>query len=215
LTGRREAVLAEAASALGPQAAYEVHDINQLAAADSLIERVSSRVGPVSILVNNAGIHLKKPFLDTSNQELHEVLQTHLLGAYAVSRAVARPMVARGHGVLIFLTSMAALLGIPNVVAYTVAKSAFVGLVRSLSSELSPFGVRVNAIAPGWIETPMLHQALDNDPARKARILQRTPMARFGLPEDIGWAAAYLCSPAGRFVTGVILPVDGGASIGF
>jgi gluconate 5-dehydrogenase len=73
----------------------------------------------------------------------------------------------------------------------------------------------VNAIAPGWIETPMLHQALDNDPARKARILQRTPMARFGLPEDIGWAAAYLCSPAGRFVTGVILPVDGGASIGF
>jgi NAD(P)-dependent dehydrogenase (short-subunit alcohol dehydrogenase family) len=215
LTGRRERVLADAVNALGPQAAYEVHDINQLATADSLIERVSSSAGPVSILVNNAGIHLKKPFLDTSDQELLNVLQTHLLGAYALSRAAARPMVARGHGVLIFLASMASLLGIPNVVAYTVAKSAYVGLVRSLSSELSPHGVRVNAIAPGWIETPMLHQALDNDPARKARILERTPMARFGSPEDIGWAAAYLCSRAGRFVTGVVLPVDGGASIGF
>jgi gluconate 5-dehydrogenase len=215
LTGRRERVLAEAVNALGPQAAYEVHDINQLTAADSLIERVSSRVGPVSILVNNAGIHLKKPFLDTSDQELLQVLQTHLLGAYALSRAAARPMVAGGHGVLIFLASMASLLGIPNVVAYTVAKSAYVGLVRSLSSELSCSGVRVNAIAPGWIETPMLHQALDNDPSRKARILERTPMGRFGSPEDIGWAAAYLCSRAGRFVTGVILPVDGGASIGF
>jgi NAD(P)-dependent dehydrogenase (short-subunit alcohol dehydrogenase family) len=215
LTGRRESVLAEAVSTLGPQAVYEVHDINQLATADSLIEHVSSRAGPVSILVNNAGIHLKKPFLETSDQELLDVLQTHLLGAYALSRAAARPMVARGHGVLVFLASMASLMGIPNVVAYTVAKSAYVGLVRSLSSELSPYGVRVNAIAPGWIETPMLHQALDNDPARKARILERTPMARFGSPEDIGWAAAYLCSRAGRFVTGVILPVDGGASIGF
>lgn len=215
LTGRRERMLAEAVNALGPQAAYEVHDINQVATADSLIERVSSRVGPVSILVNNAGIHLKKPFLDTSDHELMDVLQTHLLGAYALSRAAARPMVARGHGVLIFLASMASLLGIPNVVAYTVAKSAYVGLVRSLSSELSPSGVRVNAIAPGWIETPMLHQALENDPSRKARILERTPMGRFGSPEDIGWAAAYLCSRAGRFVTGVILPVDGGASIGF
>ena len=215
LTGRREGVLAEAVNTLGPLAVYEVHDINQLDRADSLIERVSSRAGPVSILVNNAGIHLKKPFLDTSDHELLNVLQTHLLGAYALSRAAARPMVARGHGVLLFLASMASLLGIPNVVAYTAAKSAYVGLVRSLSSELSPHGVRVNAIAPGWIETPMLHQALDNDPARKARILERTPMARFGSPEDIGWAAAYLCSRAGRFVTGVVLPVDGGASIGF
>ena len=215
LIGRRESVLAEAASSLGPQAVYEVHDINRLDKAVSLIERVSSRVGSVSILVNNAGIHLKKPFLDTSDQELLDVLQTHLLGAYALSRAAARPMVARGHGALVFLASMVSLLGIPNVVAYTVAKSAYVGLVRSLSSELSPHGVRVNAIAPGWIDTPMLHQALDNDPARKARILTRTPMARFGSPEDIGWAAAYLCSRAGRFVTGVVLPVDGGASIGF
>src|SRR5581483_10529201 len=201
--------------ALGPAAAYVVHDINHIGSAESLVERASAHAGPISILVNNAGIHLKKPFLDTSEEELSHVLQTHLIGAYALSRAAARPMVARRHGVLLFLASMASLFGVPNVVAYTAAKTAYLGLVRSLASELSQDGVRVNAIAPGWIESPMLHRALDNDPERKARILQRTPMGRFGSPEDIGWAATYLCSAAGRFVTGAVLPVDGGASVGF
>jgi gluconate 5-dehydrogenase len=215
LVGRREPVLADAAKALGPAAAYVVHDINHVGSAESLVERASAHAGPISIVVNNAGIHLKKPFLDTSEEELSHVLQTHLIGAYALSRAAARPMVARRHGVLLFLASMASLFGVPNVVAYTAAKTAYLGLVRSLASELSQDGVRVNAIAPGWIESPMLHRALDNDPERKARILQRTPMGRFGSPEDIGWAATYLCSAAGRFVTGAVLPVDGGASVGF
>lgn len=80
-------------------------------------------------------------------------------------------------------------------------------------SQLS--GIRVNAIAPGWVETPMLHEALDNDPQRKDRILSRTPLCRFGASEDIGSAAVYLSSPAGSFVSGVVLPVDGGALIGF
>jgi gluconate 5-dehydrogenase len=110
---------------------------------------------------------------------------------------------------------MTSLIGLPRVIAYTTAKTAFVGLVRGLAVELSPCGVRVNAIAPGWIESPMLHQALDQDAERKSRILSRTPMGRFGEAGDIGAAAVYLCSPAGRFVTGVLLPVDGGASIGF
>jgi gluconate 5-dehydrogenase len=96
-----------------------------------------------------------------------------------------------------------------------VAKSATVGLVRSLSAEWSPKGVRVNAIAPGWIETPMLQQAISGDEARTRRLLERTPMGRFGSVSDIGWAAVYLCSPAAAFTTGVVLPVDGGASIGF
>jgi len=122
---------------------------------------------------------------------------------------------AEGYGVPISLASMASLLGIPNVVTYTAAKPAYSGLARGLSSELSPHGVRVNAIAPGWIETLMLHQALDSGPARKARILECTPTARFGSAEDIEWAAVCLCSRAGPFVTGVILPVDGGASISF
>jgi gluconate 5-dehydrogenase len=88
-------------------------------------------------------------------------------------------------------------------------------LVRTLAAEFGPHGVRVNAIAPGWIGSPMLEQALADDPARRARILARTPLGRFGQPEDIGWAAVYLCSPAAQFVNGVVLPVDGGAAIGF
>jgi gluconate 5-dehydrogenase len=88
-------------------------------------------------------------------------------------------------------------------------------MVRSLAAEVSGRGIRVNAIAPGWIESPMLRQALNGDPARTNKILGRTPMGRFGEPTDIGNAAVFLCSPAAQFITGVILPVDGGASIGF
>jgi NAD(P)-dependent dehydrogenase (short-subunit alcohol dehydrogenase family) len=88
-------------------------------------------------------------------------------------------------------------------------------MVRSLACELAPEDIRVNAIAPGWIDTQMLHQALDNDEPRKAKILSRTPLARFGHASAIGQAAVYLSSAAANFVTGVILPVDGGASIGF
>ena len=88
-------------------------------------------------------------------------------------------------------------------------------MVRSLSTEVSPHGVRVNAVAPGWIESAMMREALDSDPPRKAKILSRTSMGCFGAPEDIGWAAVYLCSAAAKFVTGIVLPVDGGASSGF
>jgi gluconate 5-dehydrogenase len=88
-------------------------------------------------------------------------------------------------------------------------------MVSTLSAELSSKGVRVNAIAPGWIFSEMTQQALDRDPARKARVLSRIQMGRMGNPEDIGWAAVYLSSPAAAYVTGVTLPVDGGASVGF
>jgi len=88
-------------------------------------------------------------------------------------------------------------------------------MVKGYATEFSPHGVRVNAVAPGWIETAMSRKALAGDPARRDRILSRTPMARLGDPSDVGWAAVYLASPAARFVTGVILPVDGGVSIGF
>ncbi len=100
-------------------------------------------------------------------------------------------------------------------VGYSAAKAAFSGMTRALAVELGPENIRVNAIAPGWIETPMLHKALEGDAPRRAKILGRTPQARFGHSEDIGFAAVYLCSPAARFINGVVLPVDGGASIGF
>ena len=106
-------------------------------------------------------------------------------------------------------------MGVPQVMAYAAAKSAYFGMVSTLSAELSSKGLRVNAIAPGWIFSDMTQQALDRDPARKARVLSRIQMGRMGNPEDIGWAAVYLSSPASTYVTGVTLPVDGGASVGF
>lgn len=215
LVGRGEDRLASASRQLGSLASYEVFDITAHNQTDRLVARIAERLGPVSILVNNAGNHLKKPLLDTSEQEFQSVLSTHVLGAYAMTRAVASGMLERRHGSILFMASMTALFGVPKVIAYSTAKSAYLGMVRSLACELSPHGVRVNAIAPGWIETPMMHMALEGDPERKRRALGRTPMERFGCPEDIGWAAVYLCSPAAQFVTGVVFPVDGGASIGF
>lgn len=215
LVGRREPELQAATGPLGARATYLVHDITQLDDAALLIERVEAQSGPVTCLVNNAGVHLKKPAVDTTPGEFQQVLQTHVLGAHALTRAVAPGMMKRGHGSILFTASMASFLGIPLVIAYTAAKSAYLGLVRAYSVEFAAQGVRVNAIAPGWIETAMSRKALDGDPPRKAKILGRTPMGRLGVPEDIGWAAVYLSSPAAKFVTGVVLPVDGGASIGF
>ncbi|MBN1908133.1 MAG: SDR family oxidoreductase [Pirellulales bacterium] len=215
LTGRREKPLRDAVGQIGTQAEFVVHDVTKLDEASGLVETVDRRFGPITILVNNAGIHLKKSVVDTTEQEFLAVLNTHVLGAHALSRAVAPGMIERRAGSILFIASMASLFGLPQVVAYSAAKSAYVGMVRAMATELSVHGVRVNAIAPGWFDTEMARQALETDSQRKEKILGRTPMARLGEPEDVGMAAVYLCSPAAKFVTGIVLPVDGGASIGF
>lgn len=216
LVGRREEELRKAVAELGPGATYLSRDVTKLPEAGDLVAEATGAAGaPPSILVNNAGIHLKKSAVDTAPEELAALLNTHVVGAHALTRAVLPGMIERKHGSVLFIASMAALFGIPMVMAYAAAKSAHLGMVRSLAAEVSGQGVRVNAIAPGWIESEMSRRAMDGDPARKRRILERTPMGRFGDPEDVGWAAVYLCSPAAKFVTGIVLPVDGGASIGF
>jgi NAD(P)-dependent dehydrogenase (short-subunit alcohol dehydrogenase family) len=215
MVGRRKEELEKARAALGPNAFALTGDVTKLETIPGLVEQAEKLAGPVSILVNNAGVHLKKSSLETTDAEFAAVLQTHVFGAFALSRECGRRMVERKSGSILFTASMASLFGIPLVVAYSAAKSAYTGMVRTLAVELGSQGVRVNAIAPGWIESDMLNKALSGDPARKGKILGRTPMNKFGAPEDIGWAAVYLCSPAAQFVTGVVLPVDGGASIGF
>lgn len=215
LVGRRTEVLKRAAKELGDAAIWEAHDVTAVDQAGELIERVTRRVGDLSILVNNAGMHLKKPAVQTTPTEFTAMLQTHVVAAFSLTRAVLPGMISRQKGSVLFTASMASLFGIPQVVAYSAAKAAYLGMVRSLATEASPHGVRVNAIAPGWIESDMMRTALDADPERSRKILDRTPMNRFGTAEDIGWAATYLCSPAAKFITGVVLPVDGGASIGF
>jgi gluconate 5-dehydrogenase len=216
LVGRDEIRLLAAVQSLGPAASHVAHDVTDLASAPDLLRQAEEKAGgAVGILVNNAGIHVKKRAEDTTPEDFQSVLTTHLCAAHALDRVVIPGMKERGHGVILFTASMASLIGIPLVVAYSAAKAAYLGMTRSLAAELSPVGIRVNAIAPGWIESPMLRQALSGDEARTNKILGRTPLGRFGEPEDIGWAAVYLASPAAKFVTGVCFPVDGGASIGF
>ena len=215
LVGRRADVLQAAAKSLGKGASFAAHDITKLDEAKDFIQRVEKKSGAISILVNNAGIHLKKPAVDITAAEFNAVFQTHVAAAFSLTTAVLPGMMKRKHGNILFTASMASLFGIPLVAAYSAAKSAHLGLVRSLATEVSPHGVRVNAIAPGWIESAMMLKALNGDPERSRKILGRTPLNRFGTAEDIGLAAVYLCSPAAKFVTGIVLPVDGGASIGF
>jgi gluconate 5-dehydrogenase len=211
IIGRNEANLQKAQRQLGKQCSYRVFDVTKIEDIPILAEEI----GAVDILVNCAGIHLKKWALDVTDNEFLSVLNVHVMSVFALSREFAKFMVERGKGSIILISSMTAVMGMEQVVAYTTAKSAILGLQRSLVAELSPKGVRINTIAPGWIDTPMFHKATDNDPQRKANILRRIPMKTFGQPEDIGYAALYLSSPAGSYVDGVFLPVDAGASEAF
>lgn len=215
LASRRAEQLKAAAEAIGPQAAVVSCDVTRFGEAPRVVAQAEKPFGPITILVNNAGIHLKKPASQTTEEEFLAVLNTHVLGAHALTRALLPGMLERQRGSVVFILSMASLFGIPNVLAYSAAKTACLGMVRALATEVSPLGVRVNGIAPGWITTEMSRQAMAGDPARQRKVLARTPLGRFGEPEDIGAAAVYLCSPAAKFVTGAVLAVDGGASIGF
>jgi gluconate 5-dehydrogenase len=215
ITGRRTEVLERAASELGPSVFTERHDVTDLSGAEGLLERIERRLGPPTILVNNAGTHVKKSLEGHTIEDFQSILKTHVEGAFALTQAAVPRMKKAGHGSVIFIASMSSLIGMPNIVAYSAAKAAYLGMVRSLASELGPHKIRVNAIAPGWIETPMLAAALLGDPERQRKILGRTPQQCLGKTDDIGWAAVYLSSMAASFVNGAVLPVDGGASIGF
>ena len=215
IVGRQEAALRETCTLLGEKASYRVFDLQEMEGLPLLVEEIEIGSGPIDVLVNNAGINLKKDTLEVTDREFAQVVQVNQLAVFALTREVARKMVSRKKGNIIMISSMAAIYGIPKVVAYTAAKSAVEGMTRSLAVDLSPHGIRVNCIAPGFIETPMSGKALNNDPGRRNRVLARTPMGYLGKPEDIGFAAVYLASDAAKYVTGAILPVDGGNSIGF
>jgi NAD(P)-dependent dehydrogenase (short-subunit alcohol dehydrogenase family) len=215
ITGRREQVLKNAVHKLGLNAVYFVNDVTSIKSLPELVSSIKSEYGTIDTLINNSGINLKKHILDTSDEEFERIIQTNLSGVYTLSREVARIMKKKRQGSIIMIASMAALYGIPNVSAYTATKSALLGLTRALAVDLSPFGIRVNAVSPGFIDTPMLHKAFHSDPEREKRVLERTPMNRLGTPDDVAMAVLFLASDASRFITGINLPVDGGNSIGF
>lgn len=215
ITGRNRAHMEKACSMLGEKCRGLIFDLKDLSGIPAFVATIEKEYGAVDILVNNAGIHLKKDALDVSDEAYEEVIRINQQAVFAMSRECAKKMMTRKKGVILMISSMASQYGIPKVIAYTAAKSAVEGMTRGLTVELSPAGIRVNCIAPGFIETDMSSKALNGDKERKARVLSRTPMGRLGTPGDIALAAVYLASDAAGYITGIVLPVDGGNAIGF
>jgi NAD(P)-dependent dehydrogenase (short-subunit alcohol dehydrogenase family) len=214
LAGRRLSVL-EGAAANIPGAKTEVVDLSDLKSLREAAIDIENRNGQIDILVNNAGNTIRKPFEETTYEDIDAVMDVHVRGALEFTRPVIASQAARGKGIVLFTASMASFMGLPYVMGYTTAKSAITGIVRGLSAEYASKGVRVNAIAPGWIDTPLYRGATGADPARKAKALGRIQMGTIGQPEDIGWAGVFLSSAAARYITGQTMVVDGGALAGF
>lgn len=215
ILGRDERKLESAAQDLGGLCHPVVFDLAQLSEIPTLVTGLVQQFGHIDILVNNAGINHKKDFTDVTDEEFQQVLTTNVCAVFALSREVVKHMLHLGSGSIVNISSMAAQYGIPRVIAYTAAKTAIEGMTRAMAVELSPLGIRVNAVAPGFIYSDMTAKALDSDPERKQRVLSRTPMGVMGLPENIGDAVHFLVSDAARYITGTVLPVDGGNSVGF
>jgi NAD(P)-dependent dehydrogenase (short-subunit alcohol dehydrogenase family) len=215
IIGRDQQKLAAARQQLGENCHPLVHDLNDLPSLPALVEQIISRYGRIDILVNNAGINMKKEFQDVTDEEFDYILHTNLRAVFALSREVVKTMLPRRSGNIINISSMASKYGIPKVIAYTASKAAIEGMTRAMAVELSPEGILVNCIAPGFIATDMSAKALNSDPERKQKVFSRTPLGRLGDPGDIGNAALFLASGQASYLTGVVLPVDGGNSIGF
>jgi len=190
-------------------------DLTNLSAIPSLVKDIKTNYGKIDILVNNAGINLKKDFIEVSDEDFQRILHTNVSSVFSLSREVVKGMIQNVNGCIINISSMASQYGLPKVIAYSASKSAIEGMTRAMAVELSPLGIRVNCIAPGFIATEMSANALNNDPERKNKVLSRTPLGKLGDPSDVADAAYYFASDSAKYVTGVVLPIDGGNSIGF
>jgi NAD(P)-dependent dehydrogenase (short-subunit alcohol dehydrogenase family) len=215
IIGRDKFKLRSVKNKLGPLCYPVSFDLKQLSRIPSLVKKIIKEFGHIDILVNNAGINMKKEFLDVTDDEFQQILLTNVTAVFVLSREVVKYMKQKSSGTIINISSMASQYGIPKVIAYTASKSAIEGMTRAMAVELSPKGIRVNCIAPGFIATDMSAKALNNDKERKQKVMSRTPMGYLGDPADIANAALYLANGEAKYVTGVVLPVDGGNSIGF
>lgn len=215
ILGRSSQKLDKAKEKLGPLCIPVPCDLNDLSSIPAVVQQIITDHGDIDILVNNAGINMKKDFIEVTNEDFQQILLTNVTAVFSISKEVVKNMIGKGCGAIINISSMASQYGIPKVIAYSASKSAIEGMTRAMAVELSPKGVRVNCIAPGFIATDMSARALNNDPERKQKVLSRTPMGSLGLPSDVGDAALFLATDASKYLTGVVLPVDGGNSIGF
>jgi 3-oxoacyl-[acyl-carrier protein] reductase len=185
-------------------------DVSQAEDVERLFKEVVRTLGSVTILVNNAGITRDNLLVRLSEDDWDSVLDTNLKSAYLCSKAAARSMIRLRQGCIVNIASVVALLGNPGQANYTAAKGGLIALTKTLARELGSRNIRVNAIAPGFIETDM---TIGLTPAARQQLMERVILGQLGKPEDIAMAVGYLCSPAARYVTGQVLSIDGGLSL--
>ena len=173
----------------------------------ALVRRVESEVGPVSILVNNAGITRDNLLLRMKEEDWDAVMAVNLKGAYLTVKAVAKGMMKRRDGVIINVTSVVGLMGNPGQANYAASKAGLVGFTKSVAKELASRGVRCNAVAPGYIRTDM---TADLGEAQTEALQANIPLQRLGEPDDIAGVVRFLAGPSARYITGQVLAVDGG-----
>ncbi len=215
IIGRNKERLDAAKQKLGELVHAIQCDVTDLSSIPGFVKKIAEQFGQIDILVNNAGANMKKDFTEVTDEDFQQIILTNLTAVFTMNREVVKQMLKSQSGCIINISSMAAQYGIPKVIAYSASKTAIDGMTRAMAVELSPKGIRVNSIAPGFIYSEMTAKALDSDPERKAKVFGRTPMGIMGQPQDIAETAYFLTSDAAKFITGVVLPVDGGNSIGF
>ncbi|PPR54815.1 MAG: 3-oxoacyl-[acyl-carrier-protein] reductase FabG [Alphaproteobacteria bacterium MarineAlpha5_Bin6] len=210
LTGRRKAKLLDAKKRLRTRCHIIEHDISIRSSIGDLVKNIEKNIGNIDILINNAGIHLRKIAVETNDEEWESVINTNLNSVFALSRECAKKMIKRKKGNIIMIGSVTTIMGLPDVAAYATTKTALHGLTRSLAIELGKYSINVNCVCPGFIKTAIFNKVRKKDPNRFKKILSRTPLNRFGKVEDISDVVGFLCSPQSKFITGSIIPVDGG-----
>lgn len=200
---------AAAVRAHGVRAEVFPADVTDEAQVAQLPKKVAERLGPVQILVNNAGMNLRKPLVEFTLEEWHRVMNTNLTSVFLMCRAFIPQMKGRGYGRIVNMTSMMSHVSLPGRTAYSASKFGILGLIKALSLELAPEGITVNGISPGPFATE-INQPIFENPEVKSFFLSRLPVGRFGRVEEIGPLAVYLCSEDAGFITGADFVIDGG-----
>jgi len=184
-------------------------DVASVPALREAVARTEGELGPIGILVHAAGTRVPAPALEITESDWDLVLDVNLKSAFFLSQAAARAMAGRKYGRIIYVGSMLGSVGISHLASYGASKSGLIGLTRHLAVEWARYGITVNAVAPGYVETAFNREAFADERFRQ-RVLERTPLRRLGEPEEVAAAVRYLASPAAAYVTGHVLTIDGG-----